>query len=176
MPANLTPLVADLNSDNRAHRVRAAEEFSRLGSEAAPAAVALVEACGDESEEVREYVMAALEELGPPGREAIEPLVALLPHPTADTGYWAATLLGRLERHAAPAVPALVATSPSMVPNTHRCGNGRRGPWGKSGHRQLRPSNPSHGPQLPVIRGLPGWHNGLSSKSAANARSPACPD
>ena len=109
MPANLTPLVADLNSDNRAHRVRAAEEFSRLGSEAAPAAVALVEACGDESEEVREYVMAALEELGPPGREAIEPLVALLPHPTADTGYWAATLLGRLERHAAPAVPALVA-------------------------------------------------------------------
>ena len=66
MTAELQRLISSLGVADAATRTQAAEELSRLGPEAAPAAVALVRACGDESEEVREYVVAALEEMGPP--------------------------------------------------------------------------------------------------------------
>jgi HEAT repeat protein len=109
MPAELARLVADLSGADPATRTEAAEQLSRLGPEAAPVAVALVRACGDDSEEVRESVVAALEDMGPPKIEDIDLLAALLSDLAADVGYWAATLLGRLEADAAPAVPALRA-------------------------------------------------------------------
>jgi HEAT repeat protein len=72
-------------------------------------AVALVKATGDDAEEVREYAAAALEEMGPPEVEDVGSLAALLSDSAADAGYWAATLLGRLEANAVPAVPLLAA-------------------------------------------------------------------
>ncbi len=109
MSADVVQLVSCLSDTNPAKRAQAAEGLSRLGPQSAPAAVALVRACGDETEEVREYAVAALEEMGSPNIEDIQSLVALLNDPKTDIGYWAATLLGRLESDAASAVPALAA-------------------------------------------------------------------
>jgi HEAT repeat protein len=72
--------------------------------------VSLVKACADAVEEVRESVVAALEELGPAPPSDVPALVSLLASPHSDVGYWAATLLGRLGPDAATAVPALTAT------------------------------------------------------------------
>ncbi len=107
MPADLAQFIVDLSDADPAKRAQAAEELSRLGPQVAPVAVVLVQACGDESEEVREYAVAALEEMGSPAIEDIEMLAALLSDSKADVGYWAATLLGRLEADAASVVPAL---------------------------------------------------------------------
>jgi HEAT repeat protein len=109
MTADLQRLTSDLAASDPITRTQVAEEISRLGPEAAPVAVALVKAAGDDAEEVREYAAAALEEMGPPAIGDIEPLAALLSDSAADVGYWAATLLGRLEANAAPAVPLLAA-------------------------------------------------------------------
>lgn len=100
-------LIADLKSNDRASRGRAAEELSYQGEDAAPAAVALIGVLND-GEETREWAVSALEELGTPPVSDLPALCELL---TADedAGYWAATLLGRLDEDAAPAVPALVA-------------------------------------------------------------------
>ncbi len=65
MSANIEALVKSLRSGDAAQQQAAAEELSRLGEDARPAAVALVEACGA-SEAVREAAVAALEEIGPP--------------------------------------------------------------------------------------------------------------
>jgi hypothetical protein len=108
-------LLAALASADVEERSRAAEELSRLGTEAQPAALALVRACGDEAEEVREWAVAALEELGPPPATDVPALTALLDDASADVAYWTATLLGRLAAEAAPAVSALataLASSP----------------------------------------------------------------
>ena len=109
MTADVQRLTSDLAAADPVTRTQAAEEISRLGSEAAPVAVALVRATGDDTEEVREYAAAALEEMGPPAVEDVGSLAALLSDSAADAGYWAATLLGRLEANAAPAVPLLSA-------------------------------------------------------------------
>ena len=99
-------LIADLKSNDRAVRGRAAEELSYLSEDAAPAAVALIGVLND-NETTHEWAVSALEDLGPPPVEVLPALCELL---TADedAGYWAATLLGRLEEDAASAVPALV--------------------------------------------------------------------
>ncbi|NLY01786.1 MAG: HEAT repeat domain-containing protein [Rhodopirellula sp.] len=107
MPTQLSVLVDDLFAGDRQRRLEAAEQLSRLGSEVRPAAVNLVKACRDESEEIREYVVAALEEMGPPRLEDSFLLAELLNDASADVGYWAATLLGRLKQGAAEAVPGL---------------------------------------------------------------------
>ncbi len=73
------------------------------------AAVPLVQACGDQDEEVRGWAVTALEELGPPPVADLAALASLLADQNADVGYWAATLLGRLGEDAAPAVPALAS-------------------------------------------------------------------
>jgi HEAT repeat protein len=109
MTADFQRLTSDLAATDPATRSQAAVELSRLGPEARPVAVALVRACGDESEEVLEYAVAALEEMGPPVVQDTDALAALLSDSAADVAYWAATLLGRLEANAAPAVPALAA-------------------------------------------------------------------
>ena len=72
-----------------------------------PAAVALVLACGDEDEEVRQWATAALEGMGAPEASDVGPLTSFLAGRSPDVGYWAATLLGRLKTEAAVAVDAL---------------------------------------------------------------------
>ncbi len=68
--------------------------------------MALVEASG-RSDDARESVVATLEELGPPPAADGAKLADLLNDPSLDVAYWAATLLGRLEGAAAPAVSSL---------------------------------------------------------------------
>lgn len=105
--------IAALAAADPAQRAAAAEELSRLGPRARSAAVPLVGLSADEDETVREWAVAALEELGAPSADDIEELVALLGEvgdDRADVGYWAATLLGRMRAAAAPAVPALAAS------------------------------------------------------------------
>lgn len=118
MSADISELVAGLEHSDPAERGKAAEELSRLGAGARGAAVPLVRACGDGSEQVREWAVAALEELGPPSPADADALSSLLGDKNADVGYWAATLLGRLAGEAAPAVAALAAalsSSPAMA-------------------------------------------------------------
>ena len=107
MPTDLHQMIAALANSDLAARAKAAEELSRLGADAAPAAAALVRAAGDGVEEVREHAVAALEELGPPPPSQLGELTALLGHDSADVAYWAATLLGRLGADAAPATDTL---------------------------------------------------------------------
>lgn len=109
MPNDLSQLTAALNSPDPAERSNAAEQLARLGPEAQAAAVALVRACADEAEPVREWAAGALEELGPPSVSDHGELTFLLRDDNADVGYWAATLLGRLGKEAAMAVSGLAA-------------------------------------------------------------------
>jgi len=119
MTADLTSLISQLDEDDPGERALAAEELCRLGDMARPAAVALVSACADESESVREWAVAALEGLGPPDAADVEQLRVFVRHESAEAAYWAITLLGRagaaagvavgeltgaLRDHAAPAV------------------------------------------------------------------------
>lgn len=83
-----------LQSNNVAERAAAAESFSQMGADAAPAAVALVNACADD-DSVSEWAVAALEEMGPPPTDSIGPLTMLARSPQPLVAYWAVTLLGR---------------------------------------------------------------------------------
>lgn len=86
---------AALQSADVAERATAAEQLCHAGPDAAPATLELVRACGDD-EAVREWAVAALEELGPPPKELVEPLAQLASDNNATVAYWAVTLLGRL--------------------------------------------------------------------------------
>ena len=103
---DLSLLINDLNSEQVDLRRRAAEGLSRH-SEAQAAAVSLVRACSDPDEQVREWAVAALEELGEPSVGDVSALSGMLKDPSADSVYWAATLLGRLGLQGAAAVPQL---------------------------------------------------------------------
>ena len=104
---NLAALIAALQSDDTATRIEAAETLCHLGGAARPAAVSLVRSCADESDEMREWVVAALEELDPPDVSDTERLARLTTDETPDVAYWAITLLGRLDEDAALAVDQL---------------------------------------------------------------------
>ena len=108
MAADVSYWINELSGPEPQRRAAAAEALAQMGREARPAAVTLVRAAGDEDESVCEWASAALEELGAPASEDIEPLVELIRDRSSDCGYWAVTLLGRLEDRAAPAVDALV--------------------------------------------------------------------
>ncbi len=69
------------------------------------AVVPLARACGDQEETVREWAVAALEELGAPPVADLAVRASLLADQSVDVGYWAATLLRRLGEDAAPAAP-----------------------------------------------------------------------
>lgn len=107
MTADLPALVAALASGSLAERQAAAEKLGQLGSDAVGAAVALVEACDTHDDQLREWVAAALEGLGPPAAGDVARLASLVQCPMAGVAYWAATLLGRLQDGAAAAVPNL---------------------------------------------------------------------
>ena len=107
MSDEIANLITSLSSSDAADRISAAERLSQLGDSARDAAVALVSASGDDDEVVREWATGALEELGPPMSSDVAALADLLSAVHADVGYWAATLLGRLEEDAASAVAQL---------------------------------------------------------------------
>jgi HEAT repeat protein len=109
MSADLTTLISQLDEDDPGERAGAAEQLCRLGSLAQPAAVALVLACADPAEPVREWSVAALEGLGPPDGGDIEQLMALTGHEAPSVAYWAVTLLGRAGPAAEGAVGELSA-------------------------------------------------------------------
>jgi HEAT repeat protein len=107
----------DLQSADLAVRQAAAEKLSQLGEGASAAAIAMVKAVADADETVRTLCGAALEECGAPPAESVEELEALLKSEHADVGYWAATLLGRLEDSSIAAVESLreaAASHPSQ--------------------------------------------------------------
>lgn len=116
---DLSSLIASLGSPQETVRVEAAEGLGLLDPDATrAAALALVGACGDESEAVREAAVGALEEMGPPDIGVLDGLTVLLASGDADPGYWAATLIGRLGPDATSAVPGLIMaleTSPHQT-------------------------------------------------------------
>ena len=87
MPADIPQLLADLTATEPAERAGAAERLARLGPDARAAAVSLARACGDQQEEVREWAVAALEELGAPPVADLAVLASLLADQNADVGY-----------------------------------------------------------------------------------------
>jgi HEAT repeat protein len=88
-------------------RAQAAEALARQGSQAREAAVALVRASGDRDSIVRDWAVAALEDLGPPLSRDVEALAALAANPDLNMAYWACTLLGRAKDQSAQAVQAV---------------------------------------------------------------------
>jgi HEAT repeat protein len=111
MPNDISRLLSELSARNAEQRAQAAEQLALLGSDAQPAAVALVLACGDEAEEVRGWAASALEQIGPPEPSDVDQLASLVKAKSPDVGYWAATLLARLKTRAAPC-----SGSPSSCP------------------------------------------------------------
>lgn len=115
--SNVTVLAQQLQDKQVEVRTQAAEQLSRCGEEARSVAVDLVQACGDE-EPVREWAVAALEDLGPPREDSVEKLRGLVVHTNELVAYWAVTLLGRLGSNAGAVAPALVSvleSSPDLA-------------------------------------------------------------
>jgi len=106
---DVVTLGKQLASGTAVERADAAERLSRAGEEAAAAAVPLVQACGDGDERIREWAVAALEDLGPPPSSAIASLTKLVTNSDPLVAYWAVTLLGRSGQDAATAVAVLAA-------------------------------------------------------------------
>ena len=104
---DVTQLAEQLTHGDAAVRCQAAEKLCSQAGDSRSVAVAIVQAAADPDEGVREWVVAALEELGPPLAEQCDDLAALVGHAESDIAYWAATLLGRLGEDAAPAVQRL---------------------------------------------------------------------
>ena len=106
---SIASLVERLSGPDAEDRATAAEALCRAGDSASSAATALVAACGDDDDGVREWAAAALEELGPPPSEQIADLIpfAAASHPLV--AYWAVTLLGRGGEAASSAVSILEA-------------------------------------------------------------------
>ena len=106
---DITALIESLRSTDPSEQQAAAERLARLGPDARPAAVSLVEACATHDEGTREWITSALEDLGPPRSGDSARLAALVANRSLDVAYWAATLLGRLRDEAGEAVPELAA-------------------------------------------------------------------
>ena len=98
MDSTLKKLIDDLQADNASIRATAAEELCLMESAAKSVASQLIAACADEDEQVREWVIGALEGLGKPLVSDLPKLSELLKHPDMNVGYWAATLIGRLAK------------------------------------------------------------------------------
>jgi HEAT repeat protein len=94
MGASGSQLFEQLRSADEKTRLAAAEALARTPRP--EAGVALVAALADSSDDVRQWVSEALENLGPPPRAQLGELAALLKHANDDVAYWAATLIGRL--------------------------------------------------------------------------------
>ena len=149
---DVSSLVQGLQAEELQSRVEAAEALSQLGEEAQPAAPALARATGDVSEEVREYAVSALEDLGPPDPAQIAEIVEQLQDTCEDVAYWAATLLGRSGESAGlaaePLAQALDAERPLAVRQRAAWALGRLGSAAARAEQQLRAASLSDNPRL----------------------------
>ncbi len=108
---------SELQSSDIAQRVAAAETLSGAGSDAAVAAVELVQACADE-ESVRDWAIAALESMGPPSEESQQQLSDLASDTNPLVAYWAVTLVGRLgtaAKKSEKSLAAVLSNSPDLA-------------------------------------------------------------
>ncbi len=153
---DLALLINDLNSDQVDLRRRAAEGLSRH-PQAQAASVSLVRACSDPDEQVQEWAVAALEELGEPSLGDVSALSGMLKDPSADSVYWAATLLGRLGPQGAAAVPQLtqLLDSQSAVASRQRAAwaLGKIGRPAASAMDALRRATENDNPRLARLAG-----------------------
>ena len=106
-PDEISALIKRLGDPVAATRIDAAERLCRAGDAATSAVIALVNACGDDQPEVRDWAVAALEEIGPPPDGTTPELQALIGRGGPLVAYWAITLLGRSGQAAATAVGTL---------------------------------------------------------------------
>lgn len=106
--ADATQWFDQLKLGDPAARAEAAEQLSRMGAEAQPVIPQLVHGAGDQDEAVREWCIAALEEVGPPAACQIADLTALAQAADATVAYWAITLIGRAGVQGAPALAVLI--------------------------------------------------------------------
>ena len=149
---DVASLVRDLQAEDLQNRVTAAEELSLLGAEAQQAAPALAKAAGDVSEEVREYAVSALEDLGPPASSHLSEIAELLTDSRPDVAYWAATLLGRMGEQGGSAATslaqALAADRPLAVRQRAAWALGQLGPVATGAEIPLREAAESGDPRL----------------------------
>jgi len=136
MLAGIGRLTASLSSTDVAQARRAAEELAGLGADSQEAAIALIGACRSDDSQVRQWAVAALEQLGPPRIEDVGGLISLVDAQEELAGYWAVTLLGRLRAEAASAAQSLGRTL-KCSPYPSVC---QRAAWA------LRELGPSAGP------------------------------
>lgn len=99
--------VRDLSAADPGRRAAAAERLAHAGTLTGDAVVAVVLACGDDDDTVREWAVAALEDAGAPPEAVIPDLASLAAASPPLVAYWAITLLGRTGQAAATAVDTL---------------------------------------------------------------------
>jgi HEAT repeat protein len=152
MAADISRLIADLSSSDMVSKSRAAESLAKMGEGARPAAVPLVRSADCMHETVREWVISALESLGPPHEDDLPALRELVGSENEESAYWAITLLGRLEAKALPAVPALVEalkrSSAPFIPQKAAWALGSIGPAAKAALPALEQAAQSADPRL----------------------------
>lgn len=107
----LESLTRQLQTGELAGKISAAETLASMAEDAQPAIVALVQHCGTDDEELRDWCTSALESVGPPTAEQIDELALLAGSANTNVAFWAATLLGRAGTMALPAAPALAERS-----------------------------------------------------------------
>ncbi|MDZ4821445.1 MAG: hypothetical protein SGJ20_20980 [Planctomycetota bacterium] len=99
-------LASQLKSPDAQIRLQAAERL--MNEPSLVSATVLLDAVADSSEEVREAIVAALENLETPDAGEIKAIAERLQNPSANVAYWAATLLGRCSQDAAVVLPAIL--------------------------------------------------------------------
>jgi HEAT repeat protein len=152
MTTQMDEVRMELASSDPNRQAAAAEQMARLGADAAPAAIELVLAAGNEDENIREQATAALEGLGAPPTTLFPKLASLLSDNNADVAYWAATLLGRAGAEAGEATAALstcVAGHPEESARERAAwALGEIGPSAVDARAQLEKAAESGGPRL----------------------------
>jgi HEAT repeat protein len=113
--ADIQQLIEQLQGDDAEARLSAAEQLAGLGEDARAAAVPLVTSLERKDESLENWLVAALEQLGPPDATDLASLVSLLRSDNSQVGYWASTLLGRLGERAAGAAPQMARTLDTSI-------------------------------------------------------------
>lgn len=137
--ASVSELIGILESSaDLAARRSAAQQLAQQPDAAVSAAMSLVRATADPDETVREWVVSALEDLGPPPAEDLPSLIELLHDSQPDVVWWSATLLGRLGEDASQAAhPLGELLGDSADSNVRQRAAWALGQLGKSAHDQL---------------------------------------
>lgn len=141
--------VAGLASPAADVRAAAAEALCHAAHPGA--AVPLVRATGDDDERVREWAVAALEDLGPPPVDAIPALTTIAGEPRPLPAYWAITLLGRSGKDAVSAVGVLtgcLGSSEASVAQRAAWALGKLGPVAAASRAALDEARRGADPRL----------------------------